>query len=88
MGTPAKKAQTLDANFMWARLLHAQKQAPPPEPRVALTVPQAARYLSCSIKFIRRLIARRELRYVKVGRRFVIATAELDKWLDANQRTA
>jgi excisionase family DNA binding protein len=75
---------------MWLRREHLprlRRKETVENPR-ALTVQGAASYLSCSVKFIRSLIWKRELRYVKVGRRFVIATAELDKWLDSNQRMA
>jgi excisionase family DNA binding protein len=53
-----------------------------------LTIPQAAAYVGASVKFIRSLIWKRELRYIKAGKRFVIDRAELDRWLDANQRVA
>lgn len=84
MGQATKPEDKL--SFAWARLLH-QRPAPVETPK-ALTIPAAARYLSCSTKFIRRLIAMRELRYVRVGKRFVVATVELDRWLDENQRHA
>jgi excisionase family DNA binding protein len=89
MGAPKKNPVALDANFMWARLLHESRkpQAPAETPR-ALTIPHAARYLSCSVKFVRSLIWKRELKYVKVGRRFIIDRHELDRWLNENQRMA
>lgn len=58
-----------------------------PSPRM-LTIPQAAAYIGGSVKFVRSLIWSRQLRYVKAGKRFVIDRAELDRWLDANQRVA
>lgn len=90
MGQPAtKKGLKLDANFMWARILHESRkpQAPAETPR-ALTIPHAARYLSCSVKHIRQLIYSRQLKYAQAGRRFIIDREELDRWLNENQRTA
>jgi excisionase family DNA binding protein len=54
----------------------------------ALTVQGAAAYLSTSVKFIRHLIWKRELKYVKAGKRFIIDKHELDRWLNQNQQTA
>lgn len=54
----------------------------------ALTIPAAARYISSSVKFVRTLIWSRQIKYVKVGRRFVIAREELDRWVTENQRHA
>lgn len=90
MGQPAtKKGLKLDANFMWARLLHESRKQPAPAatPR-ALTIPGAAKYLSCSVKHIRHLIWSRQLKYAKAGRRFIIDREELDRWLSQNQQHA
>jgi excisionase family DNA binding protein len=79
-----------EPGFLWARRLSprlAPKEKETVTPK-ALTVKGAADYLSCSVKHIRRLIWKRELRYVKAGRRFVIATEELDRWLRESQRHA
>ncbi|MGC2529785.1 MAG: helix-turn-helix domain-containing protein [Candidatus Acidiferrum sp.] len=73
-----------DAGFLRYRLPAVPRHQLPR----ALTIPAAARYLSCSVKFVRTLIWSRQIKYVKVGRRFVIATAELDRWLSENQRHA
>jgi excisionase family DNA binding protein len=70
--------------FLRYRLPSVPKQY---QPR-ALTIPAAARYLSCSVKFVRTLIWSRQIKYVKVGRRFVITREELDRWVTENQRHA
>lgn len=54
----------------------------------ALTIEGAAAYLSCSVKFVRSLIWKRELKYVKAGKRFIIDRQELDRWLESNQQNA
>jgi excisionase family DNA binding protein len=72
-------------SFMWARFPRPVRGTVTSR---ALTIPAAAAYLSVSVKFIRQLIWGRQIRYVKAGRRFVIATSELDRWLSENQRHA
>jgi excisionase family DNA binding protein len=74
-------------SFAWARRLDPPRKEPAETPR-ALTIPGAARYLSCSIKFVRSLIWKHELKYVQAGRRFIIDRRELDRWLSENQRHA
>jgi excisionase family DNA binding protein len=77
-------------SFQWARTpleQRLQQLLHPAHPR-ALTIPAAARYISSSVKFIRQLIWSRQIKYVKVGRRFVIAREELDRWVTENQRHA
>jgi excisionase family DNA binding protein len=54
----------------------------------AFTVQGAAAYLSTSVKFIRQLIWKRELKYVKAGKRFIIDRNELDRWLNQSQKVA
>jgi excisionase family DNA binding protein len=53
-----------------------------------LTVQAAAYYLSSTVKFVRSLIWTRQLPYLKVGKRFVIDQADLDRWIDQNKQTA
>ena len=86
MRANSKTRMQQDSNFIWLRAMQRRDHTPV-IPR-ALTIPQAAKYLSTSVKFIRSLIWRRELKYVRAGKRFVIATAELDRWLSENQRHA
>lgn len=77
-------------SFHWARTpleQRLQQLLRPAHPK-ALTIPAAAKYLSCSVKFIRQLIWGRKIKYVKVGRRFVITREELDRWVTENQRHA
>ena len=53
-----------------------------------LTVQEAATYLSTTVPFIRTLIYRRELPYVKAGKRFVIDIVDLDKWIENTKQLA
>jgi excisionase family DNA binding protein len=53
-----------------------------------LTISEAARNLSASVKFVRTLIWRREIPYLKAGKRFVIDRADLDAWIDRSKPTA
>lgn len=53
-----------------------------PDSRLLLDVPEAARRLGCSERFIRRLVQERRMPFVKLGGtrvRFMIA--DLDKWV-------
>jgi excisionase family DNA binding protein len=49
---------------------------------IAVTIPEAARRLSCSVRAIRALIWRGDLPYIKLGKRFVIRTAALQAYAD------
>jgi excisionase family DNA binding protein len=55
--------------------------------RRGLRIQDAPHYLSATPCFIRSLIARGGLPFVKVGKRFVIDRLDLDRWLDS-QKTA
>lgn len=50
-----------------------------------LTVEAAARRLSTSPRFIRRLIAERRIEFVKVGRHVRITESALDEFIDAGR---
>ncbi len=50
-----------------------------------LTIQQAASYLAASPWAIRRLLMRRVLPYVKVGKRFNITREDLDAWVDSER---
>jgi len=50
-----------------------------------LTIQQAASYLAASPWAIRRLLMRRVLPYVKIGKRFNITREDLDTWVDAER---
>jgi excisionase family DNA binding protein len=77
------------SNVIWVHRHHERpaRRETVETPR-ALTVHGAAVYLSTSVKFVRSLIWKRELKYVKAGRRFIIDRHELDRWLSENQRMA
>jgi excisionase family DNA binding protein len=78
---------SLDGEPSFARLRFPIIRNTAVQPRT-LTIPAAARYLSCSVKFVRTLIWSRQIKYIKVGRRFVITREELDRWATENQRHA
>lgn len=84
MGNALKPEDRL--SFFWTRQLHAQR--PASEPRGALTIPHAARYLGCSVKHVRKLIWSRQIKYVQAGRRFIIPVTELDRYLAESARHA
>jgi excisionase family DNA binding protein len=47
-----------------------------------LSIPQASAYAACAIWAIREAIWSRELRAIKLGRRFVISRDDLDAFLN------
>lgn len=49
-----------------------------------LTVAEVAERLGTSVRFPRRLIAERRIRYVKVGRHVRIAERVVDEWIAAS----
>ena len=49
--------------------------------RIAYTVPEAARCLGCSVGLLYKLARDGELRLTKLGRRTLVAAAELDRLL-------
>lgn len=57
----------------------------PPVPALYLTVPEAARYLNTSVRFVRRLIAERRIAFHKLGSHVRIAAADLDAFLLAGR---
>jgi len=54
----------------------------------AITVKEAAVYLSTTVPAIRQLIYSRQIPYVRVGKRFVIDVKDLDAWLERTKRVA
>ena len=70
-----------------------QKVTPPGKggigmPPRLISIKEAAIYLSTTVPFIRTLIYRRELPFLKAGKKYVIDLADLDKWVDRHKRTA
>jgi excisionase family DNA binding protein len=53
---------------------------------LTLSVEQAARACGLSERMVRELIARREIPFIRVGRRVLIVKSHLSEWL--NERTA
>jgi hypothetical protein len=54
-----------------------------PVPRLAVTATEAPAALGVSVDFFRDFIAS-ELKWVRRGRKKLVAVSELQKWLDAN----
>ncbi len=52
-----------------------------PTPSDLLTVSEAARHLGTPVRFIRRLIAERRIRFYKIGRYVRIDRDDLDKFI-------
>lgn len=50
-----------------------------------LDVRESARYLRCKPCTIRSMIQQGVLAYVRVGNRFCVRKAELDRWIKANE---
>lgn len=60
--------------------------APAVEPR-ALTIQQAAIYISANVWFLRTLVWARRIPFLKLGRRYVFDKADLDRFVE-NHKTA
>lgn len=54
-------------------------------PELLLTVDAAARRMSTSVRFVRRLISERRIEFVKVGRHVRISEAALARFIDAGR---
>jgi excisionase family DNA binding protein len=50
-----------------------------------LDLNQAAAKLGSSVHFIRSLIADDSLKYIRIGKKFCIVQADLDRWVMANR---
>jgi excisionase family DNA binding protein len=59
-----------------------------PDAGPLLDVEEAAVYLGTSVRFPRRLVEERRVRYFKVGRHIRFAKADLDAYLAANSTPA
>jgi excisionase family DNA binding protein len=55
--------------------------------QLAVSIPEAARRLGLSIRTVATLVARRELRSRKVGRRRIIPVAALESFIRGDPRT-
>jgi len=47
-----------------------------------LTLKQAAVYIGSHLWAVRQMLRNREIRYIKIGRSFVIDIADLDRWIE------
>ena len=54
----------------------------------AITIKEAAIYLSTTVPAIRQLIYSRQLPFVRVGKRYVIDVKDLDAWLERMKQVA
>jgi excisionase family DNA binding protein len=62
-----------------------RRQGRPPKLDTLLTVDQAAERLGTSARFVRRLIAERQIAYVKLGRHVRIAAEDLEAFIVAGR---
>lgn len=53
-----------------------------------LTIPEAAHYLRASTNFVRTLLWKHDLKFVKCGKKFCIDRADLDRWIEKSKRLA
>jgi excisionase family DNA binding protein len=54
----------------------------------AITIKEAAVYLSTTVPAIRQLLYSRQIPFVRVGKRFVIDVRDLDSWLERAKNVA
>jgi excisionase family DNA binding protein len=71
-----------------ATIIETPQPLASPESRRGLTVQEAAKYLSTTVPAIRQLIYRRELAFVKIGKRHIIDRQDLDKWIEKRKHVA
>jgi excisionase family DNA binding protein len=50
-----------------------------------LSVPEAAHYMNTSVRFVRRLVNERRIRFYKVGRLVRFKRADLDVFIDSGR---
>jgi excisionase family DNA binding protein len=53
-----------------------------------LRIPEAAAYLSTTVRAVRTLIWRREIPFVPIGKRYLIDKNDLDAYIEKAKRTA
>ncbi len=53
-----------------------------------LSIPQAAAYLGTGERFVRRIVGRRDVAVVKVGKHVRIHRGDLDDYIERNRREA
>ncbi len=63
------------------------KPEPTVEPRL-LTVPAAAAYLSCAVWAVRVLLWKKEIPFIRLGKRFLIDRADLDDFVERRKESA
>jgi excisionase family DNA binding protein len=63
------------------------KPDPAAEPRL-LTVSAAAAYLSCAVWAVRVLLWKKEIPFIRLGKRFLIDRADLDSFVERRKESA
>lgn len=58
-----------------------------PEPYL-LSIPAAARALSCTVWAVRELLWSKQIPYIKIGRRYLIDPADLKAFIDRQKEAA
>lgn len=69
---------------------HRARQAITPQPQEGtaprlLSIPDAARYMGCTVWFVRTLIWSRQVQYLKLGKRFLLDRTDLDRFIDSQK---
>jgi len=55
---------------------------PPTAPTRALSIPEAAAYLGIGVRTLKGLLAARQIKFYRIGRRVVLRAIDLDRYLD------
>jgi len=50
-----------------------------------LNIPDAAKYMGCTVWFVRTLIWGRQLAHVRFGKRFLLDRSDLDRFIDSQK---
>jgi excisionase family DNA binding protein len=53
-----------------------------------LNIPDAAKYMGCTVWFVRTLIWSRQVPFIKFGKRFLFDRHDLDRFIDSQKCTA
>jgi excisionase family DNA binding protein len=53
-----------------------------------LNIPDTAKYMGCTVWFVRTLIWSRQVPFVKFGKRFLFDRHDLDRFIDSQKGTA
>jgi excisionase family DNA binding protein len=64
----------------------SSESAPTPAPeRLLLSIPEAAAVLGCTVWSLRELLWAKKIKFVQIGRRFLISPKDLQDYIDKNK---